>query len=411
MNLKFFLSFLLIGFVSACSHKTDSYTFEKINAVKIDESKLVLTRYPSQIEEINDSIVATVNAYQSVSLYNIYSGANLLNFSTKNIQFDSLLLCTFQKKYSDTRKYTYNKYSEGLSGEGGQVKSFQYSNHTFYIHISTMAEVKYLKDSSAVSKKTDTEQVIQLKEKYGDVSLSTMDYINFLFVTDEHFNLEKVIPIYESPKLKVNNYFPIYDRAFYIDKKNIYVYLTKDDEAYETMLSKKQLQERYIAKINTDDENDVHYFLGNDEIDFSGFTIHDYYAAPIKLMQSNNRLVYSNSKEICEVESGKKIFAKYNIAANEWIARFYQDVNDKIILVNYKADKKQHPSEFDEQYALDSLHSASIKVFDKKKLAWVTEKKLPALFHFPFLVSASKVIYFDKDKEHYYFKYIHYNEH
>ena len=90
--------FVITGFISACTHKTGNYIFENTIAVKVDESKLVLTRFPSQVETIRDSIIAMLNSYQKLSLYNIYSGKNIDNFSIHHINFDSLIHNTFQKK-------------------------------------------------------------------------------------------------------------------------------------------------------------------------------------------------------------------------------------------------------------------------------------------------------------------------
>nr|MBA3971341.1 hypothetical protein [Bacteroidota bacterium] len=377
---------VMIGFVG-CTHKTDTYNFETINTVKMDESKVVLSRYPSQVEAINDSIIAAVNSYQTVSLYNIYSGKNTLNFSTRTVNFDSLTKYTYQKKYEGTRKYIYDSSSEGLSGEGGQVKSFQYADNTFYILISTMAEVSYVNDSSALATYSENEKVKQLKKKYGAVNMRVMDYMNFLFVTDDQFNLKKIIPLYESKNLKNSHYFPIYERAFLANKNHIYVYLSKDNEAYTTMRSKKQLQDLYIAKINIQDSEKTECFVGKANIDFAGFTIHDYYAAPIKLSLDDNELIYANSREVCEVESGKKIFSAKNLLSNESIASCYIDSKKQIIMVNYLTDSKNNPTEFDIQYALDSLHSLAVKVFDMKTQKWLSEKKLPSAVHLPFSVS------------------------
>ncbi len=398
--------------MSACTHKTTNYNFENASAVKVDESKLVLTRFPVQLEEINDSIVAAINSYKTVSLYNIFSGKNVANFSLININFDSLIQQTFQKKYEGERKYNYNKGAvAGLAGMGEKTGLFQYIHNKFYICVSVLSEVSYLHDSTELLKLNENEKIKQFKKTHKEVNVRITDYVNFLFVTDDKFNLQEVIPLYTPPLFKNNNYYPIYERAFYVDGNDLHVFLLKTNEPYETVRSKKDVSSYYTAVINLEDETKTHFTLNNDAIDYSGFSYDDYLGSATKFYNKNNALLFFNGKEICEVKSGKKVFSRKNLKANEWVNSFYvNEVDHKIVLVDYEKDKKKTPTEFEEHYAIDSLNTARIRIFDTKNLQWIVEKKLPLTFHFPFLVTKNKIIYLDKDKQSYYFNCIKYNE-
>ena len=401
---------VFIGFMSACTHKTNNYYFGKTDSVKVDESKVVLTRFPSQIDEINDSVIGAINSYQKLSLYNIYSGKNIANFSTEKVNMDSLIQNTFQKKYTGEKKFIYDrKNAGGLSDGNAQVNLFQYSGNTFYIHVRTQAEIVYLKDSTELLEYEKDEKVKQLKKRYKDVKIHSFDYLNFLFVTDNSFNLKEIIPLYENPTLKSNHYFPIYEKAFAVHNNNAYVYLIKDDESYETMRSEKQLQPYYLAKIDLKNEQKSEFLLSNNDIDFNDFTINDYYAASFKFFENDGNILYTNSKDICEVENGRKVFSRKDLRSNEWIEDFYVH-NKNIVMFNYNVNRKKHPTEFDEHYVVDSISDKKIRIFNTQNLQWSTEKEIKVLSMLAVSITKDKIIYVDKDKQNYYFKYIRYNE-
>ncbi|MBA3706464.1 MAG: hypothetical protein H0W84_11375 [Bacteroidetes bacterium] len=402
---------VLIGFMGACTHKTSTYNFESADSVKIDESKVVLTRFPIQLEEINDSVIGAINSRKTLSLYNIYSGKNIANFLVDNINFDSLIQSTFQKKYEGKRNYSYSKEAlAGLLDMVEQVNVFQYTDTTFYIYVNTISEVDNLNDTALLLKYYDMKGIKKLKKTNKELKMRTNEFVHFLFITDNQFVLKEIIPLYDPPMLKKNNYSPIYERAFYVDGNDLHYFLMKNSEAYETLRSKKNLKSSYTAVSDLKDETKTRLLLNNDIIDYSDFSFDDYLGSSAKFTKKNNELIYFNGKEICEVKNGKKIFSKKNLNANEWITTFYiNEDKQKIITLNYNKDKKKNPTEFEEHYAVDSVNTIRIKIFDIKTSKWIAEKKLTD-YHYPPLITKNKIIYFDKDKQNYYIKYIRYNE-
>ncbi|MGQ0827717.1 MAG: hypothetical protein ACT4ON_04920 [Bacteroidota bacterium] len=410
VNFKTLLLFTGVIFITACGNKNNTCNFQNIDSVKIDESIVVLTTFPKQIEGINDSIVAVINSYEHLSCYNIFSGKNIKNFAVNYINFDSLIRNTYQKKYEGKRTYTYDKASNtGLKGLGGEkIGLFQYIDNVFYIYVSTLAKVNYINDSVELLKVYNNEKIKQLRKTNKELIITINDYVQFMFVTDDAFNIKKIIPLYDAPALKKSNYYALYERAFYLSGNNLYTFLMKNDEAYETMRSKKDINSYYAGVIDLEDETKSRLLLNNNNIDYSHFSFNDYLGSPVKFYNKEKTLLFFNGKEICEVNTGKKIFSGKNLKANEWMSSFYMNDN-KIVMVNYNQDRKKHPTEFEEHYAIDSINTARIKVFDTKTAQWISEKSLP-VFHLPFLITKNKIIFLDKDKQNYYFKYIKYNE-
>ncbi len=409
-------SYLLIiaGLMCACTHQTSDYNFDNTHSIKIDESKVVLTRFPSVLKDVNDSIIAVINSAQKLSLYNINSGINISNFSTEKINFDSLIKETFQKKFEGKREYIYDTSTAGgLSDANCQVLSFDYSNNAFYIYLNTLVQVNYINDSVELLKYSQNEKVKQLKKENGqDINLQIMQYLEFIVVVDEKMNLKEIIPLYEKPELKQEKYSSFYQKGFAINGNKIYVPIQKDNQSFEKITSKLKWDSNFytLAQFNVKGKSKTDYKLSFTEIDFRDFSLHDYFSSFFVYQRNSNELIFSNGKEICEIESGEKLFSKNQLKTNEWVQNFFFNSNKNIVMVTYTLDKKANPTEFEINYGVDSLSRITIKIFDLKNMNWGTKKQLPITSNLAFLVTKNKIVYFDKDKEHYYLKYILYNE-
>jgi hypothetical protein len=403
---------LMIGFMGACTHKTNFYNFETIRSVTIDESKTVLTSFPTVIKEVNDSTIAIINAGQKLSLYNLYSGINTLNFSTENINFDSLIQQTFQKKYAGEREFIYNKQATGGLSEGNcQLLSFDYTAGLFYIYANTLAQVNYMNDSLAVAKFSESEKVKEMQKKNADATIRIMNYLNFIIIVDNHFNLKEIVPLYEKTILQKDNYTAFYQKGFAVSNNKLYAPIQKNNQTFEQIASpvKWDATSNTMVMIDLKNKEQANYRLSIKDIDYNGFSLHDYFGVPFSFSNNNNTLQFSNGKEICEIENSKKIFAKKNLSEKEWIQTFNSKEDGKIVMTTYRLDKKLHPTDFEKSYAIDSLNSMKIKLYDTQTSTWTKEKELP-IKHFSTIITSSKIIYFDKDNTHYYLKYISYNE-
>lgn len=410
---KLIFLFILTYFPGGCAREVSTYSFENTDSVKVDESQTVLTRFPSGLKEISDSVVGMVNAGQKISLYNVYTGKNLLNFSTQLFNFDSLFKSTFQKHYEGKREYTYDAHSAGgLSHGNSQVLAFSYSDNTFYIYVNTLVEVKHLNDSDQLKKYAEQPEVKAVLKKTGSIKLSVSEYIEFIFVTDDQFKIKKVIPLYERNKLTQEKYSCFFQKGFTAGEASLYVPILKAGETFGTLRSLLKQDDRFfsLAKLNISDYEAVDYRLSYKEIDLKDFSLGDYLSSTYFTFKNDAKgLLFCSGKEICAVETGEKVFSKAPLKKNEWISNFYNSEND-LTLVTYTIDKKTHPSDIDIAYCIDSISSRHIKVFDKKNNKWLFDKALSIKANPMFLVTNNKIIYLEKDKQNYYFKFIRYNE-
>ena len=78
-------------------------------------------------------------------------------------------------------------------------------------------------------------------------------------------------------------------------------------------------------------------------------------------------------------------------------------------MATYRLEKKQNPTEFEKAYGIDSIADIKLKLFDLEKSTWIAEKDL-SVKNISLTVTKDKIIFFDKDKQNYYLKYIAYHE-
>ncbi len=414
MKLKHYYFLILIGFMSACAHKTNYYNFENCNKLKLDESKVVLKNFPTHMEMINDSLMAAVNSHKNLSIYNIYTGRNIANLSLQSLNFDSLIKNTYQKKYANEILYNYDSLSDlGISNSNSQIVSFKFDRKKLYIHISVATNVVYLKDSSVLKNFIKISKTEEIAKKYKEMNYTIVEQLEFLIIAtidNNKISSKEILPLYLPKTLKQQNYFLIYYKGFYVDSNYVYVSICKQDDPYETMSSNKKSQPYYLAKINLEDQEKFDLLLTNKQVDFTDFTIDAYYGNQVSFEKKGGDIFFFNGRDVFDITGNKKIFSKSNLKSNEWIGEYYIENDSKIVVVAYNLYHKKKPTEFEKHYAVDSLGVSSIKLFDLETNKWILEKALPNEISNSKAIYNGKIVYMSRDKQNYYLNYIQYNE-
>lgn len=400
--------FLLVFtfFSGGCSREKSEYTFKEMQAVEVDESKVVLTRFPNELKEINDSTIGTMNSGTHLSLYNIYTGVNIANFSTQFISFDSLITSTYRKKYLNKREYKYDvKMTAGMAGGNSQLLNFYYAENNFYVYVNTLVDVNYVNDPKELEHFLKNANANQINP--SDVNIQIMEYLEFLFVLDNELNIKNIIPLYEREKIKTHNYSPFFQKGFAIKNSTLFVPIYNNEKGVADMSAKLVYNNDLscLAKYDLTNDSTADFALTFKTIDFNDFSIRNYFTSTFKFRNVDGELFFSNGKEILNVDSEKRILSKDRLEKNEWISDFQKHKNT-ITLITYKLFKKQHLSETEKAYGADSLGDLQIKVFNDdlvatKKLSQTTPS---------FLVTENKIVFIEKNKEHYYIKSIGYHE-
>lgn len=400
---------IFIFFSGACSREKSEYTFETSNPIELDESKIVLTTFPSALTEINDSILGALNSGSQLSLYNIFTGKNTANFSTANVSFDSVITTTYRKKYANKRKYIYDAtVASGMSGGNSQLLNFWFSENTFYVYVNTLVEVNYDNDKEELQRFLKTANAQQLSNSTEDVNIQVMEYLEFIFVLDEQLQIKKIIPLYERARLKKDNYSPFFQKGFAVKNNQLFTPIYNSEKGISDLSGKMVCNNTFFALANYDLTNDdaVQYSLPYKTIDFNDFSVRNYFTSPFSFRDDENELLFSNGKEILNVRSEKKIFSKILLEENEWISDFRKQKNT-VTMLTYKLFQKQQQSEAEKMYGSDSLGDVQIKIFQTELIATM---ELPLKTRTTVLITKDKVFLVEKDKEHYYFKSIHYHE-
>jgi hypothetical protein len=405
--------FILTYFLGGCAREVSTYSFETADSVKIDESKLVLTRFPQGLAEINDSIAGMVNGGQKISLYNIRTGENTRNFSTRGVNFDSLVKATFQKRFEGKREYTYDSVTAGgLSDGNSQVLAFSYADNKFYIYVNALVNLKYVNDPEELKKYEEKPEIKAAIKIAGGANITVAEYLDFIFVTDSLFNLKTIIPQYKRADMQQQKYSSYLQKTFAVDNKKLYAPILQEGQTFDHMRSKIKQDEKLfiLAKFDLNAPESVDYRLSYKEIDQKDISISGFFFNFFTFKNTPSGLLFSNGKEICAIETGEKIFPKNLLQQDEWISNFYRNNENDLTMVTYNLVEKDHPTEMDLAYGIDSTCNMHVKVFNKEKNNWATDMEVKTKTNPMFLVTKDKIVYIEKDKQHYYFKTIRYNE-
>jgi hypothetical protein len=397
----------MICLVSSCTHKADSIILSKTANVAIDESSLVLLRLPQKLRPVTDSAIAVINSAQKLSLYNIYSGKNQSNFSLEKFNFDSLVEETYKKKYSGIKEINYEKEYQ-LNGTNYQLINYYNTKNSFYVLVSLLAEVKLL-DAAASSLINGLEnKAIQAE----DVEIQVMDYLNFVFVTDNNFKIREVIPMYAESFIRNDQYYPYYHKNFLVQENIIYIPVAKIDPNPNLEAKISAIPGTFsLVKVDLHNQNSLQYLMDNKNLDFSDFRLQDYLATHFSYcITGDHKELFCSAKEIAELsEHESKIFEKKHLQSNEWIESFSETKNGKFTILSSTVDKKNSVVISGRTCPVDTITAKTLRTFDLSEGKWNAEAKLP-LIRSEMCLSQNKILFLSKDENNYYINYIEFNE-
>lgn len=390
-----------------CTHKADDLSVGEKQTTVIDESKLVIMRTPANLSFISDSVVAVSHSRQKLSLYNYYNGQNLQNFSLDKFNFDSLISATYRKKYDGIKAYQYDKGYE-LNGENYQLVNYCCTNKTYYLYISLLAVVDNLKDSSEVVKMMNSDASKKLGNVIKDAHISIYDYVNFMFTLDNRFRIKEVTPMYAEDRIKKQSYFAYFHKNFMVDKGYIYVPVAKTNDRINLEEKIDNHKSNFaFAKINLHDQNDVQLIINYGDLDFSEYRTQDYFETHCTYIADHDDLLASTGKEIINLQTHQKLFAKENLNNDEWIDNFYKK-EDRLFLSTYNKTHLKSIKISDHICPVDSITESHLKVFDTKSNKIIIDKKFSQTF--VGTLSKDHILNTTYDKNNYYFAYIGYHE-
>lgn len=408
MYTKILSSFIIIICFMGCTHKADDVTFDDKRTSVIDESKLVLMRNPANLQFVSDSVVAVTNSHQKLSVYNYYSGKNLQNFSLDKFDFDSLISLTYRKKYDGIKTYKYDKGFE-LNGDNYQLINYYYTNKTYYVFISLLAGVNDLKDSSAIVKARNSEASKNLDNAAKAAPITVYDYVNFMFTLDDRFLIKDVAPMYAEYEIRKQDYFAYFHKNFAVEKDYIYVPVAKTSDNINLQEKVDDHKNNFaFVKINLHDQSNMQFIVDYNDLDFSDYRMQDYFDACCTYASSGDDLLACTGKEIINIQTRQKLFAKENLNKDEWIDNFYKKEGHLLFLSTYTKSHLKSITISGHVCPVDSTTESHLKVFDTKANKIIIDKKLPAVF--VGMLSKDKILNTTYDKKNYYFDYIGYHE-
>lgn len=400
--------FLVIGIclLCSCARETVSWSLGDPVSIEMDESQLIMQSSPSQIRTINDSLVAMIINRSQLSFYNLYTGKNVKSFSARTLNFDSLLNVTYNDHYKGSRQYLYDSSSAGgLADAGYQMSAYYYTGELFYIYVNAQIEVKYIDDPDELKKQMSNPQIKEVVEKYKGANFQFVEWVEFIFITDKDLKLQKTLPLYQRSQL-ADRYSPIFQSGFAADQTYLYTAVMPAGIMLGKMDADRDSPSLFysVARLNINHEKDVKFLFSNEELDYSQFSYENRYLSERFFKTSEEGLLFSNGKEIWSVEKNSPLMKAGKLRDNEWICNFYAD-RDQLLLTTYTLDKKAYQPGMGKGKVPDTISSYNVIRIDRKMDTLVL-KKLQLKDYSRFDIDRRKVIYVERDKEHYYLTHI-----
>lgn len=392
----------------ACSHKTNTLSLERAHTIVLDESQKVLLRYPQQLKSIDDSTVAAINSGQSLSFYNFKTGQNTRNISLENFNFDSLIETTYRIKFKEKKHFIYEQGYE-MNGSNYQFINFTKADNQLYLMVSLLVEVENLVDSTEVQKMRALEETKKLGEKAQNAQIIIMDYVNFIFVYNTSLTLKRIIPIYSESDIRKKNYYAYFHKNFFVKGNFLYVPIAKN-ESVPNLQGKINLNpSNYcLAKIDLSDSAPIAFLVSYKDLDFNDYRLQDYFDSRSSFCNSDQAILYSNGKEVVELETNKKVLEKSKLESNEWIREVFKH-SDELYIASYHLNHNGSVVIAGKTCPVDTMEASHLKIYDCTTNAWKSSVLLPIKNQL-FCFANDKLVFITKDDKNYYLNYMNFHE-
>ncbi len=386
-----------------------SYFFDEVVSIKVDEKNFVWTQFPTRVISVDSDRIATLNSSQVIAIYDLKTGNNLdfFDISKQNFDKDSLIINTYAKKFEKKAIYkTIEDDNVEPFGKKTQIKAFSYSDKKFYIQFSVLCDILHQEDSACQQIINENEQLKSLMEKYGSIKLVESNFLDFLCITNEHFQVLNIAPLYYSNFLEEEGISPAYNKYFLWNENKLKFAVSKS--SYQEV-SKDRNYKISLATGDIFNTENIVIPENNLNLDYSDFGVQKIYSSPLLFSRIGDKNYCSNSKEVINVSDQDKLLIKDDLEKNEWIEAFSMIDNNTIVMLNTFNTSKKHPTDFEKNYEIDSTINKQIKIIDRSSKKILLKDNLLPSSYSP-IITESKIIYFSKDAEGYYINLINYGK-
>jgi hypothetical protein len=202
----YFTAPVMCALLAGCAHNAGKgYTIVLTDSVVISDKGKIGNSYGLFAE--NDSSLYLLNIPNEVFRLSLSSGTASPVFDSLDINIDSVIACTYQKK--NAGKMIYSKHTgrelQNTDKSLFQVYSVSPSENGFFIPVSVTAEAGYT-DPEFIKKQFAgaTMNMDSIIAVYGSAGIKSIDFLFFLLETDRQFHIKRIEPLYGVPG--TNNY-------------------------------------------------------------------------------------------------------------------------------------------------------------------------------------------------------------
>lgn len=385
--------------LGACTQPFLDVSLQEARTVTLDESKIVLRRFPRKAVEWTDSSVVGIVANQSLCRFNSNTGKNENNFDLKSFNFDSLLQKTYCNHYLGQKEIAYRKGAE-MNGNNYQLLSYcKYKQQTAVL-VTILCEVKELQEENRKEQLAHVLSSMTQSLPKEEMNFVIDEQLSFLFLLDPDWKVSRVVPIYAEQD-NYNGYYPPYfHKNIYIDQDHLMVPVMWSDSKLNLEHPLPDCDHKPVMmNISLREPSKYNYSLTGDDIHFSGLRYQDYFSIYDQFVPAGQDLLYGNGKEVIELHSKKKLIEKELLDSTEYIFDLQPKEDGAMLLLNYTFQSLNPANIGGHVVPHDSTVSCQLKNIKDGKVL----QNIPISEKNTNLFLGKKTLYsFEKDNEHYY---------
>jgi hypothetical protein len=226
--------------VFSCGGGKQPLQLHLVDKTTIDEQDLVMRYFPRQLTWLNDSEAAALVQNQVV-LFNVYSGKIVRKFKSIALNTDSLVLATHARFWPSYQVLV--PLEERVRNDPNmqsRVMSFAYNDGKFVMYYYVTCEHKCTSVKAAAEalarQQGDTPENIKIMLRDSNLlsRVIDVDFMSFMLVADQEFNVESIIPIY-AEQFPKTHFAPILENGFSMRGNQIYCMAVNQESMFYQM--------------------------------------------------------------------------------------------------------------------------------------------------------------------------------
>jgi len=305
-----------------CTHgNKPNFTIIAVDSFELADNGRIASSFNIFAE--NDSVLEIQNIPNQIYRVDLLKKqiVNILDSLTFDI--DSLIAATYQKR--NIRSIIYSKHTEK------ELKNFDKSlfqtyspvrdNNKIYLPIAITAEARYL--SAEAVRGAFTNNMDSLISGYGATNITSIDFLNFLLITDLNFKVIGIKPLYPLDKKQNLYLMPVKDCYIYNDIFYCPVIASgMKGMGFDSVSIENNEPPYYFNTFNVNAPDNSKNIISSDIVNGKQISVQSNIVDEIKYCQYKSRIISGFGNQLFDLSNNKLFEFQPDFSENENIEDF-----------------------------------------------------------------------------------------